>query len=88
MTQAMNGISRNKSWARIPCADACNRRRTVGVLPESSTGRITLITPPGESAVLSPHEARTLAQQLLAMATALDTQHQDVTPPGSGRRAG
>jgi hypothetical protein len=88
MTQALNRTSRTTSLTRIPSADARNRRRTVGVSPESSTGRVALITPPGESAVLSPHEARALAQQLLVMAAALDAQHQDVTPLDSRRRTG
>jgi hypothetical protein len=88
MTQAITGTRRTTSLTRIPCADACNRRRTVGLNPEPSTGRIALVTPPGESAVLSPHEARTLAQQLLVIAAALDEQHQNVTPLDSRRRTG
>ena len=88
MTQTTNSNSRTVSLARIPCADACNRRRTVGVSPELLTSRIALVTPPGESAVLTPHEARTLAQQLLVTAAALDGQHQNVTPLDSRRRTG
>lgn len=85
MTQAISGTSRIKSLTRIPCADACNRRRTVGVSPESSTGRVALVAPPGESAVMSPHEARALAHQLLVVAASLDNQHQDVTQLDSRR---
>ena len=87
MTQAINGISRVASQNRIPCADSCGRRRTVRVSPEPSTGRVALVTPPGESAVFSPHEARTLAQQLLVIAGALDG-HQVGAPSESTRRTG
>lgn len=75
MTQAIDSNSRNRPLRLIPCADACNRRRTVRLSPELSTGRIALVTPPGESAVLSPHEASVLAQELLALAEWVERQY-------------
>lgn len=75
MTQAISGNSPSRPLVRIPCADACNRRRTVRLGTEPSTGRIALVTPPGESAVLSPHEASTLAQELLALAERVERQY-------------
>jgi hypothetical protein len=81
-------INRNKSLTRIPCADVFGRRRTIGLNSRSSSGRIALVTPAGESAVLSPDEARTVAAHLLTMAAALDGHAADVTPLDGRRRTG
>jgi hypothetical protein len=85
MAQVING---NKSQTRVPCADAFNRRRTVRVLSQLSTDRIALLTPPGESAVLSPHEARTLAADLLTRAAAIDGLHKEITHLASRGQTG
>jgi hypothetical protein len=85
MTHAING-TRHSRLVGVPCADAGGRRRVVQVSPQRLTGRIALIIPPGESAVFSPHEARTLAQQLVILAAALDELHQGIGPGGVGGR--
>lgn len=85
MTHAIAG-NRMSRLLRLPCADACNRRRVVLVSPELFTGRIAVVVPPGEAAVFSPHEARMVAQQLLVLAALFDGQHQGVTQVGVGGR--
>ena len=85
MTHAING-TKDSRLVGVPCADAGDRQRVVRLSPQWTTGRIALITPPGESAVFSPHEARTLAQQLLILAAALDEHHQGIRPGGAGGR--
>lgn len=88
MTQAMNGRNRNQSLTYVPCTDVFGRSRTVGLNARSSKGRIALVAPPGESAVMSPDEARMLAAQLLTAAATHDSQHQEVTQLASRRRTG
>ncbi len=85
MTHAING-TRTSRLVGVPCADACNRRRVVCVSPELLTSRIAVVVPPGEAAVFSPHEARTLAQQLLVLAALFDGQPLGVTQVGVGGR--
>lgn len=81
MNRITNGNTTIGPTRRVPCADTFNRRRTIDIAPDVSTGQVVLAAPPGETAMLSPHEARTLAQRLVLMADTLDADHgqQNVT---------
>jgi hypothetical protein len=46
----------------VQCADPFGRDRAMTVLAE--TGRVTVVSPPGESAVLSVRQLRTFSQAL------------------------
>jgi hypothetical protein len=56
-------VQRSRQW-RIRCQDVANRERSITLFVEH--GRVVLVGPPGESAVLSPgqlHQLRAALQE-------------------------
>jgi hypothetical protein len=56
----------------VPCTDAMGRERQVGAWVRPLGGRVVLRVSPGEVALLTPTQARTLVDHLTALATAVD----------------
>jgi hypothetical protein len=54
-------VSVRKDWL-ISCRDVAGRRRDIIVFTEG--GRVVVVSPPGETAVLSPPEAKRLRAAL------------------------
>jgi hypothetical protein len=61
----------------VECADPFGRCRAMNVVVQSG-GRIVVVAPPGESAVLSAEQTRLLGT---ALAKAAATSPRDATPP-------
>jgi hypothetical protein len=63
VTMAVDGVtpSRSRQW-RVRCQDVANRERFLTLFVEQ--GRVVLVGPPGESAVLTPTQADRLRTAL------------------------
>lgn len=72
-TTTENGPTRPKT--RVPCTDGFNRKRSVGLWTAPSSQRVVLVAPPAEAALLSPAEARELAEHLVLMAASVERHH-------------
>jgi hypothetical protein len=56
----------------VPCADAMGRERQVGAWVPPIGGRVILRVSPGEVALLTPAQARTLGDHLTDLASQVD----------------
>jgi hypothetical protein len=72
---AVNTALAPQARKAITCVDSANRgRQLTTYLAEA---RVVVLSPPGESALLEPMEARELAQHLLELAEQADQMHND-----------
>lgn len=63
-----------KRQNRIPCTDGFDRERSMGVWLASGKGRVILVAPPAEAALLTAEQARLLSGRLEEPAMALESQ--------------
>jgi hypothetical protein len=83
----INGIIPQQLRAHVPCTDGFNRQRAVGLWTAPTPGRVVLVAPPAEAALLSPDEARLLASHLVVFAAAVE-RHHDALVQLTERRTG
>lgn len=74
----MTTTRRSLTQTQIPCTDGMDRRRSVGLWTAPTTGRVVLVAPPAETALLTPDQARALSQRLGELATAVEQQQAEL----------
>ena len=76
----------------VPCTDAVGRQRRLETWTTPPHGAVVVRVPPGEVALLTPHQARALRDDLDQQATLVEAQHtgplrerdgKTVSPSGS-----
>jgi hypothetical protein len=60
--------------ACIPCTDSFNRVRSVGLWPAPTGGKVVLVAPPAEVALLTPAQARELRDRLDELADEVEAK--------------
>ena len=77
----------NPHKTRITCADAFNRERSISLWTAPRSGRIVLVAPPAEVALLTPLEARALRDRLDELAMVVEYQQAELhrVEPDGGR---
>jgi hypothetical protein len=61
----------------VPCTDAFDRARSVGVWAAPIGGKVVLVAPPAETALLTPAQARELRDRLDLLANEVEAaQHR------------
>ncbi|WP_091371843.1 hypothetical protein [Actinokineospora alba] len=63
---------------KLPCTDGFDRLRSVGLWTAPTSGRVVLVAPPAETALLTPAQARALSTRLDELATVVEAQHADL----------
>lgn len=61
---------------RVPCTDAFDRARSVGVWAAPLPGKVVLVAPPAETALLTPAQARELRDRLDVVANEVEAEEQ------------
>lgn len=59
----------------LACSDGIGRERSIGLWAVPTSGRLVLVAPPAEAALLTPKQARSLRDQLDALATVVENEH-------------
>lgn len=80
----MTTASQPRRWPtrrKVGCTDGLKRPRTVSVYTEREGGRVVLLAPPGEAALMTPAAAHELANHLDEQARTIETRrHARVLP--------
>jgi hypothetical protein len=63
------------SQTHIACTDSFNRERSVGIWTSPTRGRVVLVAPPAETALLTPTQARELGRHLTTLAAEVESEH-------------
>jgi hypothetical protein len=65
-------LATNVATTRIPCIDGFGRMRSVGVWAAPMRGKVVLVAPPAETALLTPAQARELRDRLDELANEVE----------------
>ena len=67
---------------RVACTDGFDRVRSVGVWSAPTRGKVVLVAPPAETALLTPEQARQLRDRLDELANEVEAGHLESAPLG------
>lgn len=81
----MTTPSRDQHKTKLPCTDGFDRLRSLGLWTAPTTGRVVLVAPPAETALLTPAQARALSHRLSELATVVEAQHAELLRVGRDR---
>ncbi|MGX7829289.1 hypothetical protein ACTG9Q_29805 [Actinokineospora sp. 24-640] len=65
--------------SHITCTDGFRRVRSIGLWTAPTSGKVVLVAPPAEAALLTPAEARDLRDRLDQLASVVEYQHAELT---------
>lgn len=88
MPEVASGNDVVRSKTRVSCTDGFNRNRSVGLWTAPSSERVVLVAPPAEVALLSPTQARELAEHLVLMAGLVERHYAALGQLATRRRVG